>query len=86
MLNKPQFPQLAQSQLSSESPARTAYQIQSAGKLTPFVRAKYGLGGTGAAPSAASVTGAQVAQFGPSGDGGVKMPVIQPAQFGNNFQ
>jgi hypothetical protein len=56
--------------------ARTAYQIKQQSSITPFVRAKFGIGGGLPAAPSTSLNG-----FGPS-SGNVAVPRLNPAQFG----
>jgi len=81
-------------QMQSQPMIRTAYDIRYENTMSPFMRAKYGIGVGPASslqqlqqPRVATQTAGmgptQLSSFSPSGSG-MQPPRLQPMQFGNN--
>jgi hypothetical protein len=67
-------------QMTTEPPVATGYDVSMRAKMTPFAKAKYGLGGF--TPASAPPASGAVSRFAPSGSSGVQVPRLQPLQFG----
>lgn len=69
-------------QMTSAPSVATGYDVSMRARMTPFAKAKYGLGGY--TPPSAPATSGSVSRFAPSGSGGVQVPRLQPLQFGGS--
>lgn len=67
-------------QMTAEPSVATGYDVSMKARMTPFAKAKYGLGGY--TPPSPSAEPGSVSRFAPSGSSGVQVPRLQPLQFG----
>lgn len=69
------------SQMTAAPSVPTAYNQAMAAKMSPFAKAKYGMGGF--TPASQPTESGQIQRFAPSGNS-VSVPRLQPLQFGGS--